>query len=256
MGNPFQKRTGLLLFFFVIPLWILMGCGATASRPPSLAAFMADSDRGQGTNLFTNFSYHFGDLQNSERISLDGDGDYPKFKKDEWHAMISSGVWIPISYVRIGSSLQGGVPVFHVGGAFPYGGAFVWFPLLVKNDSDVRNDLNSRGYSVPAYVFQGGIRFIQQWPISSDWRVGIAEHISRNAYERYYRDYCIGDGGSCPYAVAEGYTEWGLGAYVTAYLLRKVAFSLEFRYGNEWNSSHQRFALEFVLDGLPHRKRQ
>jgi hypothetical protein len=256
MGNRFQKGFIFFSFLFVILPGILIGCGATASRPPSVAAFMADSDRGQGTNFFANYSYHFGDLQNSERISFDGDGFYPTFKKDEWNAMISSGVWFPISYVRIGSSLQGGAPVFHVGGTFPYGGAFVWFPLLVKNDSTVRNDLNSRGYNVPTYVFQGGIRFIQQWPFSSDLRVGIAEHISRNAYERYYQDYCLGYGGTCSYPVAEGYTEWGLGAYVTSYLLGKVAFSLEFRYGNEWDSSNQRFALEFVLNVLPHRKKQ
>ena len=78
--------------------------------------------------------------------------------------------------------------------------------------------------------FYGGLMLIEEYPVNDNFRVGLSEHVSRNAYnvdENW--------GGVC--CVSAGfYNEFGAGAY-----LAFKGFSLEFRYGREIDEPRNRF---------------
>ena len=81
-----------------------------------------------------------------------------------------------------------------------------------------------------ATPFYGGLMLIEEYPVNDNFRVGLSEHFSRNAYnvdENW--------GGVC--CISAGfYNEFGVGTYLTF-----AGFSLEFRYGREIGEPRNRF---------------
>ena len=78
--------------------------------------------------------------------------------------------------------------------------------------------------------FYGGLMLIEEYPVTDNFRAGLSEHVSRNAY-----DVDENWGGIC--CVAAGfYNEFGAGAY-----LAYSNFSFEFRYGREIDEPRNRF---------------
>ena len=76
----------------------------------------------------------------------------------------------------------------------------------------------------------GGVMLIEEYPIDESLKVGLSEHISRNAYQVDQ----INEGIDC--FSSDYYNEFGVGAY-----LAYKGFSFEFRYGREIGEPRNRF---------------
>jgi len=81
-----------------------------------------------------------------------------------------------------------------------------------------------------AVPFSGGLMLIEEYSVNDDFRVGLSEHISRNAYNV---DENLGGIG---FYSTGFYDEFGVGTYLTY-----KGFSLEFRYGREIDEPRNRF---------------
>ena len=117
-------------------------------------------------------------------------------------------------------------PSFTVGFANDYLGVQTWVTPFVFDKT-----------SLPNRPF--GIMLIEQYPITPNFRVGISQFFSNNSYAHVDSPDC------CSLSVeynAEFYKEIGAGAYMTY-----KNFSFEFRYGNELNSSNNRFYFDVNL---------
>jgi len=112
-----------------------------------------------------------------------------------------------------------------------YLGAMAWAAPLAYDDKGTPN----RPF---------GAMLIQQYPIFSNFKVGISEHFANNSYAASYSSDC------CTLAkdyYPIYYKEVGAGIY-----LNYGNVSLEFRYGNELNSSNQRYYLNINTSfGIP-----
>ena len=75
--------------------------------------------------------------------------------------------------------------------------------------------------------FLGGLMLIEEYPIHENLKIGLSEHISRNAYHIHYD---LKDISSILY------NEFGIGTYLTY-----KNFSFEFRYGREIGEPRNRF---------------
>lgn len=192
---------------------LLAGC---SNHPPSAAQFMTAKD---GLNFVVGGAARTGDLDNRE---IPGRDDASvSYEEGYWNTDLALSFAFP--YALIAIDFEDYTYRTIMGGRSRYFGVQGWYGFAEGEQSD---GTSSR------MRHMGGVMFIEQYPVSENFKVGISEHISRNSYR------VIDDPGCCTFNTIdlEVYSEFGAGAYV-AY----KGFSAEFRYGREIGAPNNRF---------------
>ena len=201
-----QNRYFMLGIFLLITL-VLMGC---TSHPPSAAQFM--NVKKNGGSIVLGGSAFVGDVH---RGTYRFESDY--FDAEDYGALDIS-LLMRFDHFIIGASLEN-ISISGIAGfRSQYVGLQGW-GLFATNTVDR-----------DAVPFSGGLMLIEEYSVNDDFRVGLSEHISRNAYNV---DENLGGIG---FYSTGFYNEFGAGAY-----LAFKGVSLEFRYGREIDEPRNRF---------------
>ena len=210
-----QKYYSVVLALLV---FILNGC-CVVTRPPSAAAFMNSNATNYSGDVI-GFTYYSGNLVREiiHEENLSGRND----ERDsyEWPVDFTFTHFFNCKNIFLGLGLQTIVPFLQLGGfVSKYVGVLGWIGGL------------------------GGIMIIEQLPLNENWKIGIAEHISRNGYESRLKESDCG-GGFGPTGACIGdpdpiyYTEVCVGAYISY-----KSFAIEYRYGRDISENRNRFTL-------------
>jgi len=198
-------------------VFILSGC-SIVMRPPSASAFM-NSNQSNLTGDVIDVAYYYGDLVSETIYDKNLPGRNDERHSDEWFANFSFTHFFYYENVSLGLGLQTIVPFMQFGFVSKHVGVMGWIGGI------------------------GGIMVIEQLPLNENWKIGIAEHISRNGYESRLKESDCG-GGFGPTGACIGdpdpiyYTEVGVGAYISY-----KSFALEYRYGRDISENRNRFTL-------------
>ena len=199
----------------VLLVFVLNGC-CIVTRPPSAAAFMNSNAKDLSGDVI-GFAYYSGDLVDEIIHDENLPGRNDERKSNEWPADFIYTHFFNYKNVSVGLGLQTVVPFLQLGFVSRHVGVLGWIGGL------------------------GGIMAIEQLPLNENWKIGIAEHFSRNGFESRLKESDCG-GGFGPTGACIGspdpiyYTEVGVGAY-----LSYKGFSFEFRYGREIGEPRNRF---------------
>ena len=186
---------------------ILAGC---SNHPPSAAQFMNVNKNG-GSLVLGGVAF-VGDVH---RGTYRFESDY--FDAEDYGALDIS-LLMRFDHFIIGASLEN-ISISGIAGfRSQYVGLQGW-GLFATNTVDR-----------DAVPFSGGLMLIEEYSVNDDFRVGLSEHISRNAYNV---DENLGGIG---FYSTGFYDEFGVGTYLTY-----KGFSLEFRYGREIDEPRNRF---------------
>lgn len=186
---------------------ILAGC---SNHPPSAAQFMNVNKN--GGSLVLGGSAFVGDVH---RGTYRFESDY--FDAEDYGALDIS-LLMRFDHFIIGASLEN-ISISGIAGfRSQYVGLQGW-GLFATNTVDR-----------DAVPFSGGLMLIEEYSVNDDFRVGLSEHISRNAYNV---DENLGGIG---FYSTGFYDEFGVGTYLTY-----KGFSLEFRCGREIDEPRNRF---------------
>ena len=186
---------------------ILAGC---SNHPPSAAQFMNVNKNG-GSLVLGGVAF-VGDVH---RGTYRFESDY--FDAEDYGALDIS-LLMRFDHFIIGASLEN-ISISGIAGfRSQYVGLQGW-GLFATNTVDR-----------DAVPFSGGLMLIEEYSVNDDFRVGLSEHISRNAYNV---DENLGGIG---FYSTGFYNEFGAGAY-----LAFKGVSLEFRYGREIDEPRNRF---------------
>lgn len=208
-----------------ISIFTLVGCSAHA---PSASKFMNEKNNagnlgiGISKALGDNYTHRVDDEGNS-----DGHHDYTEFSY-----ILDAVLSLRFYNTHFGMGLTEDFLLrLDAGYSNDYFGIMVWgIPYVVDDDAKLLKPF--------------GATLIQQYPINSEFKVGISEYFSNNSYADVYSDDCC-TLDTDNYSLF--YKEIGTGIYLTY-----KNFSFEFRYGNELNSSNQRFYLDInAMFGFP-----
>lgn len=197
------------LFFLLLILLVWTGC---SYHPPSAAQFMNSENRSGlvvGGSFFSGDRY-IGDYRFEDDYNASEDGG--SFDLSLYFSL-SHFVW-GISTETFSFAMNSGFVSRYVGLQLWGGGGIGSVPEEESNS------------------WYGGVMLIEEYPVSEDFRVGVSEHISRNAYKV---DENLGGFGVGGYSTAY-YSEFGLGTY-----LAYKDFSMEFRYGRQMDEPRNRF---------------
>ena len=200
-----MNRLACLLVLIVVA--VLTGC---SNHPPSAAQFMNVNKN--GGSLVLGGSAFVGDVH---RETYRFESDY--FDAEDYGALDIS-LLMRFDHFIIGASLEN-ISICGIAGfRSQYVGLQGW-GLFATNTVDR-----------DAVPFSGGLMLIEEYSVNDDFRVGLSEHISRNAYNV---DENLGGIG---FYSTGFYDEFGVGTYLTY-----KGFSLEFRYGREIDEPRNRF---------------
>ena len=200
-----MNRLACLLVLIVVA--VLTGC---SNHPPSAAQFMNVNKN--GGSLVLGGSAFVGDVH---RGTYRFESDY--FDAEDYGALDIS-LLMRFDHFIIGASLEN-ISICGIAGfRSQYVGLQGW-GLFATNTVDR-----------DAVPFSGGLMLIEEYSVNDDFRVGLSEHISRNAYNV---DENLGGIG---FYSTGFYDEFGVGTYLTY-----KGFSLEFRYGREIDEPRNRF---------------
>ena len=198
---------GILWIVLAVCALLLAGC---SSHPPSAAQFMNVKEN-DGC-LVLGGSAFIGDVH---RGTYRFESDY---SDAEDYGALDISLLMRFNHFVIGASLENtsfnGVTGFrsqHVG--LQGWGSFA----ITTVDRD-------------AVPFFGGVMLVEEYPVTENFRVGLSEHISHNAYNV---DENLGGIG---FYSTGFYDEFGVGTYLTY-----KGFSFEFRYGREIDEPRNRF---------------
>lgn len=208
----------LACLFALLAAAMLTGC---TSHAPSASKFMNVKPHslsvGFGGTVVSGDYY-------DEVVQRDDDG-HDNFTEVPF--ILEGGVIGRGEYFLLGAALEMSLyPRFTAGFASDYFGVQTWFTPIIFDKT-----------SLPNRPF--GIMLIEQYPITSNFRVGTSQFFSNNSYAHVDSPDC------CSLSVeynAEFYKEIGVGAYMTY-----KNFSFEFRYGNELGSDNNRFYFDINL---------
>lgn len=192
--------------FFTLAL-LFAGC---SSHPPSAAQFMNANPK--GFNFVIGGAARVGDVyRGNSHIAV----DYID-KEDYGNSELS--LLYRFDNFLVGLSSETISLKYLVGFRSRYVGVQGWAGMGEMEKRDEGNP------------FSGGLMLIEEYPVLDNLKVGISEHISKNAYE--VDTNCGGLGIPSTYE----YGEFGVGVYLTY-----EGFSFEFRYGREIGVSRNRF---------------
>ena len=203
-----------LFILFALAL-LFAGC---SSHPPSAAQFMNVHEKRNkiGTSFIVGGSVRAGDIYkehvNGESIQWD---DYDGA---EFYGNLDLSFLFRYNHLIVGLSLEDLSHRGVVGFVSRYIGLQGWGGLAL--DSFFPNKSTS----------YGGVMLIEEYPINDNLKVGLSEHISHNAYQVDQ----INEGIDC--SSSDYYNEFGFGTYLTY-----KNFSIEFRYGREFDEPRNRF---------------
>lgn len=203
--------------FFTLAL-LFAGC---SSHPPSAAQFM--NVEKNGMDFVVGGAVRIGNVDNREvpygPQNRGSNNEYYSYEEGYWNLDIA---WLgTISYVVLGLGLEDYTYRMFLGPRFQYFGIQGWAGFSPSERSYKDN---------PKIV--GGVMLIEQFPISEKIKVGLSEHVSRNSYRMINHTECC----SMNEIYAEQYSEFGFGTYLTY-----KDFSIEFRYGREFDEPRNRF---------------
>lgn len=197
----------LVCLLVLLVAMMLAGC---SNHPPSAAQFMNVNKN--GGSLVLGGSAFVGD---AHRGTYRFESDY--FDAEDYGALDIS-LLMRFDHFIIGASLEN-ISICGIAGfRSQYVGLQGW-GLFATNTVDR-----------DAVPFSGGLMLIEEYSVNDDFRVGLSEHISRNAYNV---DENLGGIG---FYSTGFYDEFGVGTYLTY-----KGFSLEFRYGREIDEPRNRF---------------
>ena len=194
---------------------LFAGC---SSHPPSAAQFMNVHEKRNkiGTSFIVGGSVRAGDIYkehvNGESIQWD---DYDGA---EFYGNLDLSFLFRYNHLIVGLSLENLSHRGVVGFVSRYIGLQGWGGLALMSFFPSK----SASY--------GGVMLIEEYPIDENFKVGLSEHISRNAYQVDQ----INEGIDC--FSSDYYNEFGIGTY-----LAYKGFSFEFRYGREIGEPRNRF---------------
>ncbi|MBR2058697.1 hypothetical protein [Fibrobacter sp.] len=204
---------GILWIVLTVCALLLAGC---SSHPPSAAQFM---NARNGINFVAGGAVRVGDLDNRKIPGRDDES--VSYEEGYWNTDLALSFAFPYAVVAL--DLEDYTYRTIMGGRSQYFGVQGWYGFAADDRGD---DVSSR------MRHMGGVMFVEQYPVSENFKVGISEHISRNSYR------VIDDPGCCTFnkLYPEVYSEFGAGAYVVY-----KGFSAEFRYGREIGAPNNRF---------------
>ena len=198
---------GILWIVLVVCALLLAGC---SSHPPSAAQFMnVKEDEG---DIVVGGTAKIGDLHRGKnRLQSD-------YSDVELFGDLDVSLLFRYSHLVLGLYSENLYSISGLAGSrWEYVGVQGWFGMSVLVVDK----------QVPIY---GGLMLIEEYPVSKNLRVGLSEHISRNAHGVDKNEAGLG-------SPATGfYHEFGTGIY-----LAYKAFSVELRYGREIDEPRNRF---------------
>lgn len=203
------------ILLLVAEMLVLAGC---SHHPPSAAQFM---NAKVGANVGLGLAARIGDIYDSSYVYSQSDKASISLEEGYWN--LETTLYFGLPYFTFGFEAEDYTLRSVLGVRTDYWGAVYWIGFPFRDSHEAR--------------FPQGFMLVQQLPISEAFRIGLSEHISRNSYR------VIDDPGCCTFndVYGDAYNEVGAGAYIVY-----SSFSAEFRYGNEMNSSNNRFY--FVLN--------
>ena len=204
-----------LVFCVIASLLLLAGC---SSHPPSAAQFMnvKMSEDKQGGNLVVGGAARIGDVYKEH---VDGETiHWDSYSGAESYGNADLSFLFRYNHLILGFSVENLSHRVIVGFVSRYIGLQSWGGLALMSFFPSK----SASY--------GGVMLIEEYPIDENFKVGLSEHISRNAYQVDQ----INEGIDC--SSSDYYSEFGVGAY-----LAYKGFSFEFRYGREIGEPRNRF---------------
>ena len=224
MSNS-QKRN-LVLGMLLLVAFALVGC---SSHAPSASRFMAVKPNSISIGLSG------GGVLGDDNSHREEKGKGEAYKYSELLYLLDGDLFFRNDYFLFGVNLgEHSLVRLTIGFANDYLGVQSWVSPIVLNEDESTN-----------WMRPFGIMLIEQYPILSNFRVGVSQFFAHNSYAGVLDECCSL---KFDYYV-KYYKELGVGAYV-AY----DAYSLEFRYGNELGSDNQRFYIDFsmVFDASSH----
>ena len=226
-----MNRLACLLVLIVAAM--LAGCSVAIIHPPSAASFMEKSEDAFLTDV--SFSAYWGENLNK------GNGLYvaegvkeversERWKEDwyyvdmEWPVQFHGSLQKNIGHFKYGFGIDFATPYVQAGFVSDYLGVMGWSNLCLWQLEKVEHAY---------FQWGGGISLIEQLPIVDYFRIGLTQHLSRNARESIMAQH----GGALPRdfdrAAPVFYDEIGGGAYVSFIPFEKTRVGIEFRYGRD-----------------------
>lgn len=225
-----MNRLACLLVLIVV---VLTGCSVSVIHPPSASAFMEKSEDAFLTDV--SFSASWGENLNK------GNGLYvaegvkeversERWKEDwyyvdmEWPVQFHGSLQKNIGYFKYGFGIDFATPYVQAGFVSDYLGVMGWSNLCLWQLEKVEHAY---------FQWGGGISLIEQLPIGDNFRIGLTQHLSRNARESIMAQH----GGVLPRSIGSAtpvfYEEIGGGVYVSFIPFEKTRVGIEFRYGRD-----------------------
>lgn len=217
---------------------LLAGCSVSTIHPPSASAFMEKSEDAFLTNV--SFSASWGENLNREKGLYVAEGvkevDRSEKWKEDWHyvdkewlVQLQGSLQRSIGYFKYGFGLDFATPYVQAGFVSDYLGVMGWSNLCLWQ-------LEKEAHAY--FQWGGGISLIEQLPIAGNFRIGLTQHLSRNARESFMTQH----GGVLPRdfnrATPVFYDEVGGGTYVSFIPKEKTRIGIEFRYGRDLTYKH------------------
>lgn len=224
---------GILWIALTVCALLFVGCSVAIIHPPSAATFMEKSEDAFLTNV--SFSASWG--ENLDR----GNGLYiaegvkeversERWKEDwyyvdmEWLVQFQGSLQRNIGYFKYGFGIDFATPYVQAGFVSDYLGVMGWSNLCLWQLEKVEHKY---------FQWGGGISLIEQLPIGDNFRIGLTQHLSRNARESIMAEH----GGILPRSIGRStpvfYDEIGGGVYVSFVPKERTRVGIEFRYGRD-----------------------
>lgn len=200
-------------FEIAVVMFVLLFAGCS-SHPPSAAQFMnvKMSEDKQGGNLVVGGAARIGDVYKEH---VDGETiHWDSYSGAESYGNADLSFLFRYNHLILGLSLENITHRGVVGFVSRYIGLQGWAGYAQSFFPDVN-------------PFLGGLMLIEEYPILENLKIGLSEHISRNAYRIL---------GGLNGDESMFYNEFGFGAYAVL-----GNFSIEFRYGREIGEPRNRF---------------
>ena len=203
-----RKYYSVVLFALAL---LFAGC---SSHPPSAAQFMNVHEKRNkiGTSFIVGGSVRAGDIYKEH---VDGEAiQWDSYTCAESYGNLDLSLLFRYYHFVVGFSLENLSHRGVVGFVSRYIGVQGWGGV-------------AKSFFPDDNPFFGGLMLIEEYPILEKLKIGLSEHISRNAYHVHYD---LKDISSILYS------EFGFGTYLTY-----KNFSIEFRYGREIDEPRNRF---------------
>ena len=226
-----MNRLACLLVLLVAAM--LAGCSVAVIHPPSAAAFMEKSEDAFLTNV--SFYAYWGENLNKKNGLYIAEAvkeveRSERWKEDwyyvdmEWLVQFQGSLQRNIGYFKYGFGIDFATPYVQAGFVSDYLGVMGWSNLCLWQLEKVEHAY---------FQWGGGISLIEQLPIGDNFRIGLTQHLSRNAREGIITQYSGAWPRDFDRAAPVFYDEIGGGAYVSFIPFGKTRVGIEFRYGRD-----------------------